>query len=507
MKSEIRYLGRMYKVQKGTRGGHFIMVKGDRKYVKSGPKKPTKKKPTKKKGLRMSNFKLFGGAPHMCILDGMVFPLNYVQKTLKAIPGNCRARMVILPDGGKGDFGSMVKKALEENPTWMWRVQLIMPLPFGFKGKRLGPFPPAKPEHYTESPNFSGKIQTNVTNNGKTVQTFSEPIGVGSELVENQLFKDLGLFVGQSGACVDMTKYSEGKKFIIGGLITEYTDEKNVTIHSNSDIDSVTSFYYNLKKELEEKGETIFGRNMVYDTAGEPAMKYYRQIFDVSVITVEGENFLIVSFNPANSKPLIMPSNYQVCTYIYSLDTKYSNLKCEVSKINVTIQGFKLDEGIFATPILHSDILEGDIYTLLRGELKKHLEAVFTTNGWTYYDISDQKQATVSMNQSHFHGFGLLNNMELAEHITLKSNVTRPASINSRGRTSMSNPNKFKSNGDTYEGYLNANKYKRVNNATGQKLINNAKKQLNNVEKYKKDPSLNLYQKYRFNEKLSKDPY
>tara|TARA_B100001123_G_scaffold429725_1_gene548652 strand:- start:2154 stop:4031 length:1878 start_codon:yes stop_codon:yes gene_type:complete len=85
MKSEVKHLGRMYKVRKGKRGGYYIMVKGEKKYLKkstgskksTGPKKSGKKKtgPKKKKGSkkkksssmirmpRMSNFKLFGGAP------------------------------------------------------------------------------------------------------------------------------------------------------------------------------------------------------------------------------------------------------------------------------------------------------------------------------------------------------------------------------------------------------------------------------------------------------------
>lgn len=84
---EVTYKGRKYKVYDGVRGGHFIKVKGEKKYVNlkqkmkvmkkstrpkksSGPKKSKLKKGAKKKVIKkssgfrmptMSNFKLFSG--------------------------------------------------------------------------------------------------------------------------------------------------------------------------------------------------------------------------------------------------------------------------------------------------------------------------------------------------------------------------------------------------------------------------------------------------------------
>lgn len=499
---EVKYNGRKYKVRSGTRGGHYITVKGEKKYVNMKQKTSStmnkssgKKVARKSRGLRMSrmsNFKLFGGARD-CVLEGLVFPLSYVQKTLKDLPVKFD-RMGLPP----GFISGKLKGSLEKNPSWMWKLSLVNPSVQGFNMKRIGPFPNSKAEHYTNSDNFQNKVVTKQKmKNGKPVlnenenqvmeTVFINPEdipGVGSELVENEFFSKFlcGPVIGDGPACVDMDKYSESTEFIIGGLMTRYSSEKTLTIKSNSDIDSVTKFYLDMKNS----GTDIFGRKMVFDQPGMPAMKYYREIFDVGQLDVSGHKFLIVSFNPANSKPFIMPSNYQVLTYVYSLDDTFSNLHCTETDINVSVEGLNLGD-MTAIPILHSDILpKEEVYKPFRRELKSHLTKLFESKGMTYYDISDQTLSTVSMAQMHIHGFCLLKDANLAQYITLKNNVISPDNIELhkvRKRPPYSNRKAFnksqKGNPNlTYQGYLEKGVFKNLNNNTNKKLINRAINQL-----------------------------
>ena len=107
-------------------------------------------------------------------------------------------------------FGETVKETLKANPSYMWRVQLVMaPINKELNGKRLAPFPAAKPEFYTNELSGQTSDLADLVNTKLGTEAFP-----GNEYEENKLFKDLGVL---RGFCVDMPAYSQGTKFIIGG--------------------------------------------------------------------------------------------------------------------------------------------------------------------------------------------------------------------------------------------------------------------------------------------------
>lgn len=465
---EVTYKGRKYKVHDGDRGGHFIKVKGEKKYVNlkqksTGPKKSKGKKGAKKKvvkkssGLRMprmSNFKLFGGAVHPCNLTGLVFSLQHLKHGLNVL-GNLKE-----PNGLCSRF-SLINGNFTQNED----AQLF--------GRRLAPFPLCKVEHYAGNvPGQTKADQQNPFTSKVTANSLKTTAFPGNEAYENEFFKK---FLTQ-GIMLDINKYTDetNLKFIVGGSLTTYEQNgTQLTIEPNSDIANITTHFYHSNHK---NGIPVFGIPLMEDTLAASAEIYARKMLDMSQFSVGDTTFLAVSFNPVNTKPLILPCHYQVCTFIYEVHEpnmgKYQQLQS--GDLTISVESIKLEENVHITPILHSQSL--DDYQNFRTNLDKTLESAFDKLGHTYTSISDQKVTSASVNQSHFHGFAVPKAFQPLLHhfITIGTDTGQRSGRKSKvGVQDYIDKSKFQKH-ETLEGYVNEDMYVQLNPFI-QKLIDTAK--------------------------------